>query len=844
MQIPNQTQKLQRLWQRLTAPSEEIEDENQLLQANTLSGLSLSILFFSIFVVIIWVLANPQFTAAPYISAAILTSLLMIYCLSRSQYYQVGSYLLIGLVIGAIIAIMLTADGPMPERMLALNFLAVAILFAVILTTRWTMILVTLICLTIAGAYFFVPSVPFNISFSTFVFMGIMSGLLILTANIRLGYIHRLQEIRNVLRQERDLFVSGPVAVIKWPAGNKPIEYVSPNITEMLGYTAEQFLSDEISYDDIVHPDDHARVHLEVAHSKQEQAHQIPHTPYRLLRRDGRSVWVLDNTTILRDRDGEITNFYGYIVDITAQKEVEEAFQASEKRLDLAINAANLGVWDWDIRNGKIIVNERWSEITGFHQNDVEPSIRNWARLLRPARQSEIIHGIEQHMQGKTPIYQVEHQIRAKNGEWKWVFGTIKVVERDDDGQPTRAIGTHQDISDRKQVEQQLVRQERLAAVGQLAAGIAHDFNNMLASILLHADLLRRADVSDHVNKRIDAITVQSERAADLVSQILDFTQQTIRQTNAVDLATFLTDFISFIATTMPESIRISQSIPDDELTVDADETQLQQVVTNLAVNASHAMPDGGQLHFNLSKELLTKAATCSICGEPIAGEWICLAIQDSGSGIAGEILPHIFEPFFTTREAGKGSGLGLSQVTGIMEQHGGHVTVASKLDGGTTFNLYFKPTNLPAAASYQDQTVSLKGDGEMILLIEDEVAVLEAMTEMLEHCGYSPLPANSAYEAETLFAAHKHQIALVLSDMVMPDMNGESLFNRFRQEMPQLKMIIMSGYPLGQKGQTLLQKGLSGWLKKPATYEQVSRSINLALRAPDAERPTELNEK
>ena len=644
-----------------------------------------------------------------------------------------------------------------------------------------------------------------------------------------------LQEAHDRLQQERALFTSGSVAVFKWKNQEGwPVEYASPNVAALLGYTAEFFLQKGMVYVDIIHPDDIDRITNEVTVASQSHNERFEHLPYRLLRPDGTCVWVLDCTTILRNDEDEITHYVGYLVDITAWKETEESLRESEERLALVVQGANLGMWDWNIPTGGVVYNERWVEMLGYTLSEIEPNISSWEKLAHPEDMSAIMAVLTDHLEGRTPIYQTEHRLRTKSGEWAWVWVAGQVFSWDEAGNPTRIAGVHIDLTAHKQLEEQIVRQERMAAVGQLSAGIAHDFNNILAAILLHADLLqRRSNLPEVAQNHLSIITKSGQRAAKLVRQILDFSQKTMRHPQQIDLAALLQESVHFLKSALPENIHISLRIDAGDYTMMADSGQLQQAITNLGINARYAMPSGGLLQITLSMVDDVGNRNCAICRRSISGRWIQIEVTDSGVGIPADILPHIFEPFFTTREIGEGTGLGLSQVSGIVAQHEGHTYVKSQPGQGSTFALYLPPLPVDETAveidTGQGEQINY-GSGEIILLVEDDTAVAQVTTAVLQYLGYQVIVASSGEEAITMYDAQHEHINLVLSDMMMPKMDGATLFRKLRTKTPYLNIILMSGYPLDDEGLVLLEEGAVAWLSKPITLEDLSQAVSKAL--------------
>ncbi len=385
-------------------------------------------------------------------------------------------------------------------------------------------------------------------------------------------------------------------------------------------------------------------------------------------------------------------------------------------------------------------------------------------------------------------------------------------------------------LAELQTTQKQVVQQERLAAVGQLAAGIAHDFNNLLTSIIGYAELAQlQSGLPPAVQSDLARIVTQGQRAAHLVQQILDFSRKSIRQPQALNLVPFLKETTRFLERTIPESIHIHLETELPDCVVNADPTQLQQMLTNLAINARDAMPQGGELTLRLSR-LAVEPGQPAPCPDLSPGEWVVLAVTDSGAGIPEEILPHIFEPFFTTR-APQGTGLGLAQVYGIVKQHQGCIDVHSQVGVGTTFRLY-----LPALAEGETAPEpkaardAPRGQGQVVLLVEDEPLVLETGKAMLEYLGYRVRVAGDGHQALDVYRQHRDEIALVLADMVMPRLDGVALFQALRAENPNVRLVLTTGYPLDDKAQALLAEGVADWLQKPLTLNRLGRVVSQAL--------------
>ncbi len=387
------------------------------------------------------------------------------------------------------------------------------------------------------------------------------------------------------------------------------------------------------------------------------------------------------------------------------------------------------------------------------------------------------------------------------------------------------------DVTQQREVEWRIQQQERLAAVGQLAAGIAHDFNNILAVITLYAKIsLRAPDLPAKMYERLETIDLQAERASELIQQVLDFSRRAVLERRPMDLLTFLKEQVKLLERTLPESITIDLTYDKDDYMVNADPTRMQQAIMNLATNARDAMPEGGELRIDLGRIRIEDPRSAPL-PEMQPEEWVRLTIADTGHGIPPDVLPRVFDPFFTTKGPGEGTGLGLSQVYGIIIQHDGHVDVTSSVGEGSAFTLY-----LPALMVESRQTQGgelgplIQGDGQMILVVEDAATTRGAIRDCLELLDYRVLEAANGQEALTIFEHQANEIALVLSDMVMPKMGGRELFHALRERDPAVKVIMLTGHPMQDELEDLRAQGMTDWLPKPPSLEQLAEVVARAL--------------
>jgi two-component system, cell cycle sensor histidine kinase and response regulator CckA len=393
-------------------------------------------------------------------------------------------------------------------------------------------------------------------------------------------------------------------------------------------------------------------------------------------------------------------------------------------------------------------------------------------------------------------------------------------------------------IDELREAQSQLVQQERLAAVGQLAAGIAHDFNNILAVITLYIDLsLNAPDLPFQHRKRLGIVGTEARRAADLVQQILDFGGRAVLQSYSFDLATLLQEQVELWRRTVPESIQIHFAAETADCLVKADPTRLQQLFTNLILNARDAMPDGGDLRLNVEQLHLGYHDTAPLPGMA-AGDWARITISDNGAGISATTLPHIFEPFFTTKGTDQGSGLGLAQVYGIVTQHNGYIDVQSAEGRGTTFTIYLPAlVTTPLVETAVSQPTAPQGQGETILVVEDNEAFREVLAITLAELNYQVVTAADGHEALAILEQDGEgetpgpAIALVLSDLVMPNMGGKALLQTMRQRGLTTPFLILSGHPMeAERRQSLQTLGYAGWLLKPVATEELAAAVARAL--------------
>ena len=539
------------------------------------------------------------------------------------------------------------------------------------------------------------------------------------------------------------------------------------------------------------------------------------------LRKDGSRAYVLHRVVAVRDANGQPVRLIGSMTDISARRGTEEKLAEQAALLD-------------QTRDGIMV--RGLDQVIQFWNRGAE-RIYGWTAAEAVGRRPEDLLRID-------PAAFVEAgRLVLKHGEW---FGRLAkttktgaarmldcrwTLMRDDQGQPTSILTIDTDITEREQMEGKFLRAQRLESIGTLAGGIAHDLNNLLGPIIIGAGLLREILVDEESRKVVRCIEESAHRGTHLVRQVLSFARGVDGARVSVHIGYVAREVEAMARSTFPKNITFRVDIPKDTWLITADPTQLNQILMNLCVNARDAMPTGGQLSIIARNVQLDEQFTATN-REVSPGSYVQIDVADTGTGMPAEVLEKLFEPFFTTKEPGKGTGLGLSTVIGISRSHGGTVNVYSELGKGSVFKVY-----LPAATSTvanAEDTVSTaplpRGHGELILLVDDEAAILRVTKQALEKFGYQVLTAADGAQAFALFHQHRDRIALVLTDMMMPLMDGPALIAALRRIGSKVVVIAASGLNDNNNQIRATESGIQYFLCKPYTTESLLATINTAL--------------
>jgi PAS domain S-box-containing protein len=570
---------------------------------------------------------------------------------------------------------------------------------------------------------------------------------------------------------------------------------------------------------------------VRIAHREQHQSVlrgdvSVIETP--VLTRSGEERLIEWHNSTQHDDAGNVIGTFSSGTDITERSQAVEALRTAEERMRFALEAAGVGIWDMDYTSGVL----RWSETIeahyGLQPGTFEGTFDAFVERLHPDDRATVLEAVGKAVKTGSD-FSTRHRAIWPDGTVRWLAGAGRIL-LGEQGEPVRGIGISMDITERRTLEEQFQQAQKMEAVGRLAGGIAHDFNNLLTVILGFCELsVAGLDAGDP--RQADLVEIQSagERAAGLTRQLLAFSRKQIIEPTLVDLNDVVHAVLPMLARLIGEDVRIEWVPQHEPALVIADRGQVEQIVMNLAVNARDAMPKGGMLtidtrHVDLDEHYATSHPSVT------PGSYVALTVTDTGTGMTPEVQARLFEPFFTTKEPGKGTGLGLATVHGIVARGGGNVGVYSEVGRGTSIKVHFpkaegekrfEPTAAPAA-SPRDGT-------QTVLVVEDEAGLRVLARRLLQRLGYTVLVAADAGEARRLFAEHP-SVDVLLTDVVMPGASGADLGRQLIDLRPDLRVVYMSGYTeeaIVRHG--VLAPGIA-FLHKPFTSQTLGGKIREVL--------------
>ncbi len=625
----------------------------------------------------------------------------------------------------------------------------------------------------------------------------------------------------NALRESEERFrqIAETIQEVFWitDAARQQMLYISPAYERIWGRSCTSLQNTPQKWFTAIHTDDRERVLHAVATQQTDGTYD---EEYRIIRPDGSLRWIRDRAFPVRNATGEIYRVVGVAQDITERKRSRDLLREQASLLDKARDA--------------ILVRHLERGVTFWNKS--AESLYGWTAEEVKGRQ------VSDFLYRDLTVYKLAMEAVLSHGEWTGDLHQVTkagdpiliearwTLVRDEAGRPQAVLAINSDITEKKKMEQQFLRAQRMESIGTLAGGIAHDLNNVLAPILMSIDLLRLTNRDERSKAVLSTIETSAKRGAHMVKQILSFARGVEGERMTINVRHIIEDMQHLVQDTFPKDIIFRAQLTGDLPLFYGDHTQVHQVLLNLCVNARDAMPRGGTLTVTAySLQVDSNYAGMTPGSKP--GRHLMIKVTDTGTGIPPEVVERIFDPFFTTKELGKGTGLGLSTVLSIVKSHDGFINVYSEPGNGTTFSVCFPAMDAPegAAAKVQEDTHP-RGNGELILIVDDEAAVRTITQQTLETYGYRVLGAADGTEAVALYSMHRKEIAAVVTDMMMPVMGGQATIQVLQRLNPAVKVIAASGLANDGSAARSAAMGVKHFLPKPFTAQTILTALDQVL--------------
>ena len=554
---------------------------------------------------------------------------------------------------------------------------------------------------------------------------------------------------------------------------------------------------------------------------------------------DGHEELLETIKTPMYDSQGNLIGVLGISRDITERKRIERELRFSEARLRLTLEVANIGIWDWNITNDTWYASPIYYTMLGYEPVSGLSDRETWLQRVHPEDREMVRDKINSILHFKTNKYHYEARMKHADGSYRWHHVIGYVLERDKGKRPTHLTGLRIDINerikaeaDKEKLQAQLTQAQKMEAIGRLAGGVAHDFNNMLGVIIGQAELLLdQMDPAQPEFTALQGIRKAAENSANLTRQLLAFARKQAISPMVLNLNDVVESMIKMLQRIIGEDIHLVWSPGKNMWQVMIDASQMDQILVNLCVNARDSITGVGKIVIE-TRNCNFDTGYCNEHPEFIPGNYVMLSVNDSGCGMNREILNNIFEPFFTTKEEGKGTGLGLATVYGIVKQNNGFINVYSEPGHGSVFKIYLRRHTAETDEHMKESeaTPVVRGS-ETILLVEDNTDIINICQIMLEKQGYTVLAATLPSEAIRLADNYAGTIDLLITDVIMPEMNGRDLARSLKSRCPDIKLLYMSGYTadvIAHKG--VIDKGVN-FIQKPFSIRELAIKVREVIK-------------
>lgn len=671
--------------------------------------------------------------------------------------------------------------------------------------------------------------VAFSLFLRGFPFAHLSIGVLGLAA-LGTGYLLLRRWLANLLiREERFRLITSVAMDYMFSStvemdGTLTLQWVAGAFEGITGYTFDEYVA-RGGWRTALHLDDRAQDERDLQGLRSNQPLR---TELRTLAKDGRIVWVeVFAHPIWDEKQNRLSGIYGAVRDITRRKQAEAETQATLDTLEQFVDSVPAF--------GAFVDNEeRYQFVNRFHENWFKESRRHFvgrklSEVHRPSTYAIMQPHSQQALAGQFVRY--EHEMTGRDGKY-YCFDVQYIPRRASEGPIQGYFSLVFDITERVLRERQLLRTQRLESVGRLASGIAHDLNNILSPMLMGPDLIRESVQDPAVIDILDLIESSARRGAAILKQLLMFGRGDSEVCAALNLGPLIREMMKIIQETFPKNISVSHRISPDLPSIRGNVTHLHQVLMNLCINARDAMPSGGQLSLTAQVEEVD-AALAKRHAAPRAGPHVVLCVGDTGMGIPPEVMDKIFDPFYTTKPIGQGTGLGLSTVLGIAQSHHGFIRVDSPPGQGTRFFIYLPVSSEGAAQAEPNPTSPTpKGRGERILLVDDEPSARLVTRKILENNGYRILEARNGAEALAIFKPDPTRVQLVITDLMMPGMDGVALIRALRELDPHVKTMAITGGVSQTEMAQALEAESAAFLLKPFGSAVLLETVHRVLQS------------